>query len=1170
MTHVVRALRCAGALSLCLLLAASISFGQQISGSISGSVQDRQGGVVGNAKVTLTDPARGLSREQVTGSDGTFVFTPLQPASYTLSVEAAGFKKYEQTDIRIFASDRIAIPAITLDLGQVAETITVEASVVQLQTQSAERSGVITSKQIVDLALKSRDFLDLARTVPGVNFRGGLGGICANGARCNQNNLQIDGVTNVDTGSNGGVLTTMNVDQIAEFKLITNSQPAEIGRSSGAAIQVVTKSGTRDFHGTGYLFHRHEGLNANNWRNNADGRPRNIFRYNYFGYNIGGPVLLPGGLNRNRDKLFFFWSQEFQEQLSPNTVRNVTVPTDPERRGDFSQTRDGSGRPVTIRDPLTGQPFPGNMIPQNRWSADGVKILNFYPKPNALGVSNDYNYQSQVSDKFPRREQIIRGDYNISDRWRLYARHIWTKSSQDRAYGQWSADYNIPYAPMNFGNPGWSFITNVTTIINPTLTNEFIFGSSKNVLNIDPVDDTFDRAKLSLSYQMPFPSADELGLIENWRFGGVPNGPFTGFNGTPFRNFNHTWDVTNNLTKVFGVHTFKAGIYLHRSWKDQTAFTPSNGNIWFDHTDASNPGNTGWAFANALLGNYTRLEQSNVVLNGMYRNWNIEWFFQDNWKITPRLTLDVGMRFYWLQPQYDEALQTSSFNPSLYDPAARAVLMQRGRDAAGNIVAVNPLTGATAPAAFITSIVNTNRGFVNGLYANGMGLSGQNGYPKGLIEDRGIHYAPRVGLAWRFTETSVLRVGGGVFYDRFQGNPVFDMLPNPPSTIKPNLYYGNLSTIASTQGVFFPAGVRGFDLGGHVPTTYNWNVSVQRELPGKVLLDVGYVGSRSLHQLLRTDVNALPLGSAWLPQNQDPTAATPRNNGTTTLPANLYRPYQGYGEISITQFGGSANFHSLQLAANRRLSRGLQFGAAYTFSKALGITGGDQDTVNPFDFRKANYGPLFYDVPHNFVFNWVWDLPGAARGGNFLDNPVGRLVFNNWQISGVTQFVSGEPDFIDVGRIEVAGIGRVDGADRNRVFTGSENVAPRPFYSGNPNGQKQITSWIDTSLVKAPVPFVSSGMESGARPIRKPGINNWDISIFKNIPFGAENRFLQLRCEMFNAFNHTQFSDFNRTVEFDANGNISNLAGPGNRYGFGAITAARDPRIIQLAAKFYF
>lgn len=1152
------------------------AYSQQSSGSIRGVVRDAQGGLVPGAKVMLVDVAQGDNRDVTTNAEGVFFFNPLKPSLYRIVVEASGFRKYERSEIRVSANDRLDLPDIQLSLGNVSDSITVEASGVILQTRGAEKGGVLTGNQVINLALNGRSFLDLTRTVPGVVPNGGVGG-SVNGNRNNQNNLMVDGVTNIDTGSNGGQLATMNIDQIAEFKMLTNSQPAEYGRSSGAAISVVTKSGTRDLHGTGYIFHRHEGLNANNWRNNLEGRPRQLFRDNTAGFNIGGPAYIPK-LNPNRDKLFFFVGIEWQNRLSPNTLRSVTVPTVAQRAGNFADTIDGNGRKVFIRDPLSNQPcdqlaggggcFVNNVIPASRINSDGQKILNFYPTPN-VPIDPNFNYQTQVSDTFPRRENIYRGDYNISDKWRYYSRFIKTKSEQDRAYGQWNADYNIPFAPMNFGNPGWSWVNNLTTTINPTLTNEFIFGSSKNVLNIDPVDQTFDRAKLGLSYRMPF-NGDTLGLIQNWRFN-VPNAPFTGFNGTPFRNFNHTYDITDNVTKVLGRHTMKAGIYLHKSLKDQTAFTSVNGDIWFDN-NTQNPGNTNWSFSNALLGNFDRLAQSNTVLNGQYRSWNIEWFVQDNWRVNNKLTIDYGIRFYIIQPQYDAALQTSSFNPALYDSGSRAVLIQPARVDGVN-VGINPVTGAQVPNALVGSIVNTNRGFVNGLYANGMGLSNSSNYPRGLIQSRGVHYAPRLGVAYQLNQKTVIRAGFGIFYDRFQGNPVFDMLPNPPSTIRPTYYFGNLSTIQNLQGSFFPNNVRGFDINGDVPTTYQWNFTVQRQLMKSTSLEVGYVANKATHILSTYDFNAMPFGSAWLRQNQDPRSANLNAtsfDGRTALPVNLYRPYLGHGEAVVTTFGGWSNYNSLQVSINKNSGKGLQYGIAYTWSKALGVSSGDGDRLHPTNYRMANYSLLDFDVRHIAVSNFIYDVPSLAKTWKPLDNAVGKMVFGGWQVSGLISMIGGQPANIGVA---FQGIG----GELNRVYTGSESVAPRVVLRGNPTlskGDRTDVRYVDAAAFAAPQ-VGSLGLESAQRIVTRPGVSNWDISVFKRIELGKEGRFLQLRCEMFNAPNHTQFSDFNRTATFNpTTGAITNLptalGGGGGRFGFGAVTAARDPRQIQLAAKFYF
>jgi hypothetical protein len=1151
-----------------VLFSANFLLGQQISGSIAGVVKDSTQSSVVTAKIALNNQEQGTTRDGVTGADGSFVFTQLQPGSYTLAVEAPGFKKFEQKDIKVFANDRVNLGDIVLSLGQLTETVTIETQAAAVQTASAERAGVLTSRQVMDLAETGRSLFDLTKVLPGIVYTGGLGGIMANGNRSDQNNFTLDGVTNVDTGSNGGTLATTNIDMIAEMKVITNSQGAEFGRASGAQIEVVTKSGTKNFHGTGYFFHRHEDLNANTWRNNVDGRPKDFYRYNTEGFNVGGPAYIPKKFNTNRDKLFFFVGIEWQGQLVPQGLHNVTVPTALERQGDFSQTHDGgSFSPnITILDPANGKtPFPGNVIPKNRFNPDGVKILNWYPQPNAAGKDPSYNYQTSNSNTYPRREEIYRGDYNISDKWKTYARYIRNKDETSMAYGQWNASYNIPFGPMSFGAPGWSFVANVTTLINPTLTNEFVFGSSRNDLHITPITDAFNASKVGVSYTMPFPDADKLKLVQNWNFGGVPNAPTTGFAGTPFLNFNHTYDITDSVNKVHGTHTIKAGIYLHKSNKDQTAFTSVNGIIRFDR-DANNPNDANWAFANTLLGNYDTLQQSNQVLNGQYRSWNVEWYVQDNWRATRKLTLEYGVRFYWVQPQYDQALQTAAWNKSLYDPAARAVLRTAALDANGNRVSVNPLTGEFGPAALIGSLVNNGKGFINGVYANGMGLAGKNGYPKGLMDDRGILYAPRVGIAYQIAAKTVLRAGGGIFYDRLQGNPVFDMLPNPPSTIIPQFYYGNLASIPpASAGTFFPAGVVGFDKAGHIPTTYNWNFTIQREFPGALLVDVAYVGSGSAHDPYRVNQNAIPLGAAWLPQNQDPLNPNPKFDGTTSNQPSFYRPYAGYTNTTDYGFGANSHYHSLQASAHRRFGKDVTFDVAYTFSKVMGTASSYTTGNNPFNFRLADYGPLDYDRTHVLVFNYVYNLPRFVKSTTGAGK-IGGVIANNWQVSGITTLMTGPPATLS---FSITGIGNL-----NERYTGSPDIGPRIVMNNSPSYPKGIYQWLSPAGLALPAVKGSAGFDSAPRSVRQPGDNNWDISIFKNFPLWRETTRLQLRMEMFNALNHARFNAFNTSAQFNTAGQLINtptvLGGTGGRFGFGTLTGTADPRRIQLAAKFYF
>jgi hypothetical protein len=590
-----------------------------------------------------------------------------------------------------------------------------------------------------------------------------------------------------------------------------------------------------------------------------------------------------------------------------------------------------------------------------------------------------------------------------------------------------------------------------------------------------------------------------------------------------------------------------------------------NGNINFNR-DSSNPGDANWSFANAALGNYRYVQQSSVVLNGQYRSWNVEWFVQDNWRVNSKLTLDYGIRFYWIQPQYDAGLQTSSFNPNLWDNASRGVLRMPVM-VNGVRQALNPLTGEIGPAAVIGSLVNTGKGYVNGLYANGMGLASSSSYPKALIDGRGIQYAPRLGLAYSVAPKTVIRAGAGIFFDRLQGNPVFDMLPNPPSTAIPQFWYGNLSSIPSAaSGTFFPQSVNGFDKAGQIPTTYNWNFTIQRELPKGILADVAYVGSLSNHLLYRININAIPLGQAWLAQNQEPTNASPKFDGTTSQAANFYRPYSGFGGVTKYGFGANSNYHSLQMSANRRMSRSFTFGVAYTWSKSMGTTNDDYTGNYPFNVRAADYDVLSTDRTHVLVANWVYNTPKVLKGDS-AGAKFGGAVLNNWQVSGIATMQSGAPGSIG---FSVSGWGNL-----NERFTGSPDVGPRIRYTSKMAYPQTLNQWVDYSVLALPTVKGSSGFDSSRQPIRGPGLHNYDISIFKLFPIYGENVKLQLRCEMFNAFNHPQFTGFNSSATFDPNtGKILNLptalGGTGGRFGFGALTGTADPRRIQLAAKIYF
>jgi len=538
------------------------------------------------------------------------------------------------------------------------------------------------------------------------------------------------------------------------------------------------------------------------------------------------------------------------------------------------------------------------------------------------------------------------------------------------------------------------------------------------------------------------------------------------------------------------------------------------------------------------------------------------------------LTLNYGLRVNFVPPLYEKNDLFTNFDDAAFDPAKKVVLYQPTL-VGSNRMARNPRTGEIAPAVLIGAIVPGV-----GDPTNGIVHAGKNGTPRGLIKNRGPQWGPRLGLAYTVDDKTVFRAGGGVFYERIATSAVgytTNFLTNPPDVQLSQMYYGNLADIGSSPGALFPLQVTQLAKDGHVPTTYNFNAGIQRELPMRVLLDVSYVGTQSRHLIEFAPFNALPFGSAWLPQNQDPTK--PVNlDGSNALLNVLYRPYPGYagGRVTVGQsaqakyaFGGSSNYNALQISANRRAGSGLQVGANYTWSRALGTT--DAHLTNT---RGVNYGLLALDRSHGLTFNYIYDVPNLATKFSALDKPVTRQIFGGWQFSGLSSFSVGAP------QTPTYTLTNASGAALNRLITGSEDFAPRVVLTCDPNksrGERTIGAYINTNCF-APAPKGSIGNDSGINTVRGPGLNNWDMSLFKKIQYGEGNRVIQLRVEAYNVFNHTNWTTLNTAAQFNpTTGALVNAANPiSNRDGFGALTAVRaagqpgSPRIIQLAGKIYF
>jgi hypothetical protein len=1181
------------AIACAAVLAAVVSTGAQGTlGSVAGTIRDAQGAAVPGATVELTSPRRGVTQVATSNESGDFVFLNLQPDTYRLKVAMESFKTVERENVVVNAADRLSVGIIELALGALTETVTVTSRVTEVQSRSAERSLAIDSTAISNLAVNGRSPLALTRVVPGVANAPADGsnlGFNVNGSRGGVHNLTVDGVSNMDTGNNG-MSGNINLDAVEEFKILTNAYQAEYGRSSGAQISVVTKSGGRSYTGRAYWYRRHEGMNANSWINNRDRGLalqtdensrvglKAINRQSDIGYFVGGPVPLPGSYNKNRNRLFFFFDQEHQQRFQPPAdPRRVRVPTELERRGDFSQSVDNTGRPWPyIRDYTTGLPCSSTntsgcfqdggvlgRIPQNRLYAPGLAILGIYPLPNDSGAG--YNFSSQVAQERDRREDVLRIDWQASNAWRVYGRYFGNTNNAGEGlgpYGSFVLGADLPLTTVSDIRPVYNYAFSATGVLSSTLFLEITTGTVRNDIFIHDFDSKWNRTNLGLSnLPLLFGSGVKDDYPPAFVFGGRSGtNPRFGSNNAPFYNFNQNYDFSANLTKVWGRHSTKTGFYAQRSHKDQSGFGPNNGQIQFND-NASNPFDTQFSFANAATGVFDFYEQANIWPVGEYRYWNVEWYMQDNWKAGNRLTLDYGIRFYWVQPQYDQAFLTSNFVPGLYQQNAAVRLFQPGLNAAGQRIAVDPVTGQSLNAAFIGRLVPNSGPIDNGLRTGKDPAVG-----KYLIQDRGIHYAPRIGLTYDLTgrQDMILRAGGGIFYDRYEGNIAFDQIVNPPTSITPRITWGRLQDVDPANALLAPFNLNAMNYPGEVPTTYNFNLGVQKKLPWQMIWDVAYVGSVQNHLPRRVNLNAVPYGAAFDPANQDLTLPATTTPGGRSLPADFLRPYGGYGNINYRLFDANANYHALQTQLDRRFSQGLFVNLNYTWSKALDTQSGNGDfsRIDEFD-KQSNYGPANHDRRHIFNVNWVYEFPRLDNAGTLM-----RAVANDWQLSGGYRWESGQPYGIGW---SVSGVG-------NQNVTGSFTEGARVVilndpgqgYSGDPYQQIAVD-------VFAPPLVGSDGLESGRNYLNRAPINNLDLSLQKSFPIFGRNRAIRFRLDAFNALNHTQFANVNSNIQFRSLTDRTPVNLPYDEQGrlvrtngFGTVATVRSPRVLQLLVRFDF
>lgn len=1141
---------------LILLLLPTVLLAQNVTSSVKGVVVDPSGAVVSGASLSLTNDATASTAATKADDTGTFTFTNVPPGSYTLKVDAAGFRTLSLNKVMVEASQIRTLGNVALQIGATADAVTVTAEGAQMQLASAEKSGVVTGKQLDTLALKGRDIFSVLATIPGVVDTGAAGsrvismptqiaGTSINGGRDSQKNFNVDGITDLDTGSNQTVHFTTSPDSIQEVKILTSNYQAEFGRSAGGTINVITKSGTQSLHGTGYYYGRNESLNAKSWDAHHYNTKKDIERAGVKGFSVGGPVFIPGHFNTKKDRLFFFSSEEWSNWRQPASTKIVTVPTAAERNGDFSQSLDGTGLAIRVIDPNTGLQFTNNQIPQARWSTMGQKILNFFPMPNYTNPLGNYrgNYISQYSGQYTRRSDMFRIDANITSTLSAYFRFNNDMDKQDQPWGNWTTSMNWLLSSLSFNQPGYGYTAHVTKIFSPTLVNDFSFGKSHNHLSAVPSDPSkWQRSLLGIPELF-----SDSPYLPNISFGARHGTPanISVIGSFPYENTNDIYSIVDNVSKVAGHHQLKAGFYFERTGKLSPLWTTYRGSLAFGHSSL-NPISSNDGFSNALLGIVNSYTESTQGGSGDWWFNNIEWYVQDNWKVSSRVTLDFGVRFYHMGPVVDYNNKMATFNPNLFD-ASKAPRLYMPAMNGGVRMGYDAATSTYVPAVAIGAIV-PGSGDVN----NGTCAAGKNGCPKGLANYSAIDVGPRFGLAFDLfgTGDTVLHLGAGIFKDRGSILPSVYVAGSQPVGYTANAYFTTLEQLTAAQGYRFPSG-GAYSSGGYAlygdlktPTVTNYSFGMQQKLPQSIVLDISYVGNIARHTWVNRTLNPIPVGARFNPANVDTTTGA-------ALQDNFLRTYRGYGDITAQEYTGTANYNSLQVSATRQFRNGLQFGLAYTWSRTLGVISGDGEYVSTYlNPRQYNYGPLAYDRPHSLVINYFYDLP---KLGKKLDNKALSYIFDDWALSGITSFISGAP--------VTPAVSWSDGRD----VTGSSDGA-RGLLVGNPDSNVPAGLNFNPAAF-APTPKGTYGNVSFGtiRPggLRGPGANNWDIAISKRIPLGSERRYFQLKGETFNTFNHTQYSSYDSSLVFNAAGTQTNTQA-------GIYNHARDPRKVQFSAKIYF
>ena len=1188
------------------LLSLSAALLGQDTASLTGTVTDPTGAAVPNAQVTISSPDRGIKRATATNGEGDYLVPALPPGTYNLTITASGFKKYEATGVILRVAQKARADA-ALEVGAANTEVTVEGTpVAQVETQSNELAGTITGKEISQLQLNGRVFTQLVTLTPGVTSQTGSSegqyGITANvnysvnGGRLEYNNWELDGGDNMDNGSNATLNVTPSVDAIGEVRVLTSNYGAQYGRNASGTIETETKSGTSQFHGDAYEFVRNDIFNATpQFQSSVPS-----YKKNDWGYTIGGPIFIPGHYNADKQKTFFFWSQEWRRDRVPGQTFNQVVPSIAERGGDFSDLCLPTPTPDCPVDPRTGSLFDGSLGPLPI-DPNALPLLGMIPSPTG-GSQNVFSAAPSQATNW--REELVRVDHNLTDKMRVMFRYAHDSWETTTAIPLWTNAGSFPTVQTGFVGPATSLVARLTTTASPTLLNEFVFSYTTDHITLtstgQPNPNAWQRPP-GLTIGSLFPGTDTGGKLPGFQITGGTGGAYgsTGFGEDPGfipngpYNANPTYTYRDNVTKILGRHNLQFGAYFAAAQKNELSATePSvNGFLNFDNTA---PNSTGNSFADLLLGNIANYSQASAQPKYYNRYKILEPYFQDDFHVTRRLTLNLGLRLS-LFGTYRERYK-NAFN---FDPAAWI---------AANAPQVDDLNGTITgqPGAIVPGSGNAFNGIVQ---------CGVNGVPVGCMTGHLFNPAPRIGFAFdpRGDGKMAIRGGYGIFFDHTNGNEATTeaLEGSPPLVQAPTQYnIDGYTNIGSQSGLLFPLNVLSIPSKATWPYVQQWHLDVQTEVFRNTVLTLSYVGSKGSKLGRKYELNQLhPVPTSNNPyialnssiSNADggtdcgsvaestslgqPVTVTAVVNGinyasttggqvATNLAvacgndANPFRPFRGLGDITRLDNGASSSYQALQTQLRRSVG-GLQLNVAYTYSHSIddasdGGLFGDGGILNAYDFAAFRAASNF-DQRHTFTTSAVYDLP-------FFKGPgLSNKLLGGWELSGIGLWETGTPFSVYNGILgDNAGLGNGVASNAGAGQSYADVIANPDQNIPQFDPASGFGPFIANPAAYADPIGLTLGT-SGRNSLRNPGHWNIDMALFKHFPV-TESMAFEFRAEAFNIFNHTEFGPLagdqgGAAGSAGFSSNTGTFVTGGN---FLQTGTTYSPRILQLGAKFIF